>query len=497
MKKEGSQKIKTWDKSDFIKTGAVLFANLVFIFVLFLGMLYLKSPSGIDVFFSDAMGVLHFISLLIITIVATALYFYFEHRDFIRDPKNVEMICLILELSIIICFSFGTYVNAYLRPFTLCALLTCFLVNRKSALFMNLISCVLCVLMDLFLLDSMHSADWFEVVASLVFAFTSGIIAIFCISNVYSRFKLLARSFLISIPILACGVFGILSLEVETEQIWKGLVSGACAGPLAVSIFIILLPIFEAIFRKVSCFKLAELTDHKSRLIKKLIAEAPGTFNHSIVVSNIAEACAVAIGEDALFARTCAYYHDIGKLRRPEYFKENQGDGGNRHDDITPELSTSIIKAHTRDGYELVLKNGIPKEIADVCLEHHGTMPILYFYDKAKKFNDGQVDISQYSYSGPKPQSKISAIIMIADGCEAATRTLKDRSVEKVQAVVRKIVNDRMKLGQFDECEITIKELNIVMQTVINSLTGVYHKRIEYPKVNLDGIELQDSKKDE
>ena len=256
-----------------------------------------------------------------------------------------------------------------------------------------------------------------------------------------------------------------------------------------------LLPVFEWFFAKISYFKLAELTDHKSKLIRRLIKEAPGTFNHSIVVSNIAEACASAIDEDALLARTCAYYHDIGKLRRPEYFGENQADGANPHKDLTPELSTDIIKSHAADGYRLVIKNKLPTEIANVCLEHHGTLPIWFFYDKAKRFTDGQVDINQYRYQGPKPQTKIAAIIMIADGCEAAARSVKDRSREKVMQMVRKIVSERMELGQFDECEITLRELNIIINTVVNNITGIYHSRVEYPKIRLNGIDMDEDKK--
>ena len=141
------------------------------------------------------------------------------------------------------------------------------------------------------------------------------------------------------------------------------------------------------------------------------------------------------------------------------------------------------------DGYSLVLKNRLPKEIADVCLQHHGTLPILFFYDKAQKLTDGDVDINQYCYQGPKPQTKIAAIVMIADGCEAAARTIQDRSRENVKKVVRKLVDDRMKLGQFDECEITFKELNIIIHTVVNNLTGIYHNRIEYPTVDLTDVE--------
>ena len=173
-------------------------------------------------------------------------------------------------------------------------------------------------------------------------------------------------------------------------------------------------------------------------------------------------------------------------------------DGTNPHDDLTPELSANIIKAHATDGYQLMMKNRMPQIIADVCLQHHGTLPIVYFYDKAKKFTDGEVSLAQYRYPGPKPQTKIAAIIMIADGCEAASRALHDRSRENVYAVVKKIVSDRMEWGQFDECEITLKELNIIINTVVNSLTGVYHSRIEYPKISLDKIEDEtEEKKDE
>ena len=207
-------------------------------------------------------------------------------------------------------------------------------------------------------------------------------------------------------------------------------------------------------------------------------------------MSNIAEACATAIGEDALLARTCAYYHDVGKLRRPEFFKENQADGVNPHNDLTPELSANIIKAHTQDGYAFARKNRLPKEIADVCLQHHGTLPILFFYDKAKKFTDGEVSLASYCYSGPKPQTKIAAIIMVADGAEAAVRSLKTRTRETVSTAVKKIVSERMQLGQFDECELTLKEINIIIHTIINSLSGVYHDRVKYPKVSLEGIDV-------
>ena len=484
MKKLGSKKILQWSTKDVALNVLTYVLNAVFITAL---LLFTVSANGKDIgeYFSNVTSFLHFAILLMILVAIMAFYFAFEDRDFMKNSVNSEMLFLIVEVSLIICLVVGRYVNIYLRPLSLVGILTLFLTNRRTAIFMSTFFCLLMFLFDSFGAGQVYDLSNYPI---LIMGFTSGIIAIFCLDKVSSRLKLLFRGALISIPTLVCVLMAV--LEHGNDDVLVSLVSAGCSGPLSVAAFIILLPIFEAMFKKVSCFKLAELTDHKTKLIRRMIRYAPGTFNHSIVVSNIAEACATAIGEDAMLARTCAYYHDIGKLRRPEFFKENQADGVNPHDDLTPELSANIIKSHTQDGYQLIMKNRLPKDIADICLQHHGTLPILYFYDKARKFTDGEVDLAQYCYSGPKPQTKIAAIIMIADGCEAAARALVDRSRENVTKQVRKIVSERMELGQFEECEITLKELNIIIHTVVNNLTGIYHNRIEYPKVNLEGMDL-------
>ena len=483
MGRTKSQKILSWKTKDIALNVMTYVLNIIVIGALFL--LAVELTDGIENYFTDVRTPIHFFILLILVVAVMALYFIFEDRDFIKDASNLEMVFLIIELSLVICFATGEYVNIYLRPLSIAAILTLFLTNRKTAIFMNFIFCILVFLFDAFV-GTKFTIDNYP---ALIMGFTSGIVAILCLANVYARLRLLVMSLIISIPPLICVSMTI--IEHGTANIAGDLASGIASGPLSIATFLLLLPVFEAFFKKVSCFKFNELSDHKSKLIKKMIQQAPGTFNHSIVVSNIAESCASAIGEDALLARTCAYYHDIGKLRRPEFFKENQADGFNPHDDLTPELSANVIKSHTQDGYKLIIKNRLPKVIADVCVEHHGTLPILYFYGKAQKFTDGEVDITPYCYAGPKPRTKIAAIIMIADGCEAAARSLQDRSRENVKKVVRQIVNERMELGQFDDCEITLKELNIIIHTVVNNLTGIYHSRVEYPKVNLDGIDLK------
>ncbi len=486
VKKTKSKKIKAWQTKDVVQNVITYFANIIIISLLFVGAVFLNDiTGGMDFYehFSVVTNFIHFFIFLVLIVVLMGVYFFFEDRDFLKKAVNSEMIFLIIELSLIINHVSGSYISIYVRPLALATLLTLFLSDRRKAIFINVIYCLLT-----FLFDSLGSTDVkIGEYPILIMGFAMGMVAVFCMDKVFSRVQLLIRSFIISLPTVVCIAITVIN-DVNIPTV-PSLIYAACSGTFAVAVFIVLLPVLESMFTKISNFKLSELTEHKSKLIKKMLQQAPGTFNHSIVVSNIAEACATAIGEDALLARTCAYYHDIGKLRRPEFFKENQADGINPHDDLTPELSTNILKSHPQDGYNLLIKNRLPKEIADVCLEHHGTMPILYFYAKAKKFTDGEVDIQQYCYNGPKPQSKIAAIIMIADGCEAAVRTLPERTRENVDALVRKIVNDRMKLGQFEECEITLKEINIIIHTVVNNLTGIYHNRIEYPKVVIDGTE--------
>lgn len=494
MEKVTSKKQLVWRKNDYVWNMVVYCLN-VLIFMLFYIAIKNLRGSNVQSTFSNFTEFFSFVVLLIFIFVVMAMYLAYEDRDFLKKASNSQMLFTILELSFLVCYFTGAYVNYYLRPIALVAILTLFLANTRTAIFNNMIFCVITMLFDTYLGAELNWKFMLNETFFLVNGILSSVIAIYALRNVYSRFKMLMISLLISLPTTIC--IAIPQVEYGAEDLLSTLLYGFASGPFSAGVCMIFLPLLEALFKKMTCFKYAELTAHKAKLIKRMIEQAPGTFNHSMVVSNIAEACATAIDEDPLLARTCAYYHDVGKLRRPEMFKENQVNSFNPHNDLTPELSANIIRSHTEDGYKLIKKNRLPQEIADVCLQHHGTMPMLFFYDKAKKYTDGDVDILQYCYVGPKPQTKIAAIIMIADGAEAATRALKDRSRDKVLEVVRLIVNERMRLGQFEECEITLKEINIIINTIVNSLTGVYHSRIEYPKVSLDGIDLKFSKEEE
>ena len=499
MKKEKLKKYRRWTKAQIARFITVFILNVLLMGGILVGSIFLNGigfnavkPDFVEYFTTMSGQFIYLMIILVLIMAVTFVYLIFENREKIGTVKDVEMIFLIIELTLLCNYFAGRYINIYFRPLALGGLLTLLLVNRRSAVFVAIVTALLTFLMDVF-----TNANYAATVSanaqysSLVIGFSTGIISVYLIDGIGARIKVFGRGVTTCLPVLICLV---LLEQTNLLSHWERIVAGASSGILSVVLFMAILPLFEWLFKKLTNYRLAELTEHSAPLIRRMIEEAPGTFNHSIVVSNLAESCATAIGENALLARCAAYYHDMGKLRQPEFFKENQQDSRNPHNDITPELSANIVRAHAKDGYEIVKRYGLPLEIADMCLQHHGTMPMMYFYAKAKQFKDGgDVDVEKYCYTGPKPQTKIAAILMIADAGEAAVRSLKDRSREKVDALIEKLINERMQLRQFEDCDITMKELTIIRNTITNNLTGVYHSRIEYPKVNLEEIKTEES----
>jgi cyclic-di-AMP phosphodiesterase PgpH len=247
-----------------------------------------------------------------------------------------------------------------------------------------------------------------------------------------------------------------------------------------------LLPVFEACFGILSSMKLIELSNPNHPLLRKILTEAPGTYHHSIMVANLAEAACEAIGANGLLARVACYYHDIGKTKRPQYFIENQI-GVNPHDHLSPQLSKNIILAHVSDGVAILKKHRMPKEIVDIAEQHHGTTLLKYFYHKALE-QTGYVLEEEFRYPGPKPQTKEAAIISIADSVEAAVRSLSNPSQEKIEKIVRSIIAERLQDNQLNECDITLKELEMVARSLCETLNGVFHSRIEYPEIRKEKV---------
>ncbi|WP_053075138.1 HD family phosphohydrolase [Ornithinibacillus californiensis] len=319
-------------------------------------------------------------------------------------------------------------------------------------------------------------------IEATVYFFFSQFAAIVCLMNVKDRLSIVRSGIGMSIVnIVTILLFVFLSFEKYSLGDVIVLSSfGLASAFLSAVLTIGLLPFFETGLGILSDIKLLQLSSPNQPLLKKILTEAPGTYHHSIMVANLSETACDAIGANGLLARVAAYYHDIGKTVRPHYFIENQLSIKNPHDVISPEQSAEIIIRHPYDGAELLKKNKMPKEIIDIAMQHHGTTLLKYFYYKEKETNK-MVSEEDYRYPGPKPQTKEAAIISICDSVEAAVRSLKEPTEEKIDEIVSNIVNDRLMDGQLDDCPLTIKEVKIIHQTICEALKGIFHSRIQYP----------------
>jgi len=244
-------------------------------------------------------------------------------------------------------------------------------------------------------------------------------------------------------------------------------------------------PALEWFFNLTTPTKLIELSNPNQPLIRRLLLEAPGTYHHSIIVANLAEAAANAIGASGLLARVGAYYHDVGKLKRPLYFRENQM-GDNPHDRTDLQVSVAILTAHPRDGVQLAEKHRIPQSIQDIILQHHGNTPVLYFYDKALKESGGrEVNLNDFRYDNPRPQTAEAAVVMLADTVEAAARSMPEPNREKVAELIHRLIRAKIDDGQLDESPITFRDLATIEEAFMTVLTGAFHERIEYPVLDV------------
>ena len=270
----------------------------------------------------------------------------------------------------------------------------------------------------------------------------------------------------------------------------------AGSGLLGAMFCIGLQPLMEWMFNLVTSAKLLELSNPSQPLLRRLMLEAPGTYHHSMVVANLAEAAASAIGANGLLARVGAYYHDVGKLKRPLYFKENQM-GDNPHDRTDPRVSASIVIAHTRDGVQIAQRERIPEPILDIIRSHHGDTAVVYFYDKAVKLYGDKLDPRDYRYSGPRPHSREAAIVMLADAVEAAERSMQNPNPAKMRDLLRKIIRGKMEDGQLDECELTFADLDKIREAFETVLAGVFHERIEYPTIEVPQLDREEHRSEE
>ena len=296
-------------------------------------------------------------------------------------------------------------------------------------------------------------------------------------SNFYVPVLIIALGYLAAA--LALGLAGNWSVaEIGLRGVW-----GAANGLVAAGLSFFLLPLAESVTGITTDLTLLELSDPSRPLLRRLSLEAPGTYAHSVAMANLVEAACNRIGANGLLGRVGCYYHDIGKVKNPQYFVENQTHGNNPHDRLKAYQSAEIIRAHVTDGLVLARAAGLPEAVAAFIPEHHGTTEITYFLDRAKKSGDGKSpNPSDFAYPGPKPHSKETAITMLADSVEAALRVLEDLTPQKIEDVISHIVRTKLNAGQLDEAPMTLQQIDQVKQEFVRIITGMYHNRIDYPE---------------
>jgi putative nucleotidyltransferase with HDIG domain len=312
--------------------------------------------------------------------------------------------------------------------------------------------------------------------------------AILVLRQVRTRSKLLMVGFAAAaVGFLTTLGVGTLYGQPMSSLLTNGFLVALWSSVIAGSLMTVLLPTVERVFGVQTDLSLIELGDPAHPLLQELIRRAPGTYNHSITVASLAEAAAEAIGARGLLVRVGAYFHDIGKMLKPQYFVENQTKGDNRHDALMPAMSTLVIIAHVKDGADLARQNKLPESIVDFIQQHHGTTLVEFFYRQAhqKKVQEdpeaGALDETSFRYPGPKPQTREAGVLMLADAVESASRVLKEPTSSRIENLVEEISMKRLLDGQFDESGLTLEEVRKIEDSLVKSLTAVYHGRVKYP----------------
>lgn len=383
---------------------------------------------------------------------------------------------LLLALIIFIAFALPRYdISPLYIPVASVALITTLLYKDLQLAFVMALASSLLVTLSLGL----------ELSYMLIF-FLGSVTAVYMSREARTRSQLFKAALGISLVQVVAGI--LLSPEraanMSPDYVNVFLKPLALNGIISVMVTLFSLKIFEWLFGELTNFSLMELSDFNQPLLRRMILEAPGTYHHSLVVSNLSEAAADVIGANGLLARVGAYYHDIGKMAKAEYFTENQIAMGNKHDVIEPSISKLVILNHVRDGIELAQKYKLNPKIIEFIPQHHGTTLMHYFYQRAlsEAEDTSEVKEENYRYPGPKPQSKETAIVLLADSAEAATRSIDEPSPQNITEVVRKVINNKFIDGQLEESNLTLKEIEIIAETFSRILSAMHHTRVRYPE---------------
>ncbi len=431
------------------------------------------------------------VGLLICSLLLIYVGFYFTQKNiskFRPDSRDLLFLAvvflalfLLIKISIFIAAGMGNtfaYIDSsvylYAIPFALGAMLVRIVLNSETAFLFS----VCCSLLVGILFGNSLLMVFYVLIGSLVGAHG--------VRHCQQRTTLYRAGLWIGLANMAMliGIHLLTGRNFELQLLWK-LGFGFFGGLASAIVVNGTIPLVESFFKYTTDIKLLELANMNAPILRQLMIEAPGTYHHSILVGNLAEAAAESINANPLLTRVAAYYHDIGKIKKPLYFIENSGGQRNKHDKLAPSMSALILTSHVKDGVELAREHKLGAEIIDIIQQHQGTTLIKFFYDRAKSQTEPgmpQVDERDYRYHGPKPQTREAALILLADAIEAASRTLTDPTPARIQGMVQKLINNIFIDGQLNECDLTLKDLNLIAKSFNRILSGSFHHRVEYPE---------------
>ncbi|MCR5296619.1 MAG: HDIG domain-containing protein [Clostridiales bacterium] len=416
---------------------------------------------------------------VILAIVILTMCLKMLRPDILRDVRQYSVVLLILLLCMALAALAHFLPSLFIIPVALGSILGTILIGYRIGIS---VTCTL-TLLYAFLIAGNSKSGFDGVALITLMSLAQGIVCMWFMKGRPQRIRVLIAGLLSAVT----GVLLLLAVKWLTSAESVRLVEysawtiggGFLSGLLAVAFQ----PAFETIFRLATPSRLLELTNPNQPLMKRLMIEAPGTYHHSIIVANLAEAASDSIGANPYLARAGAYYHDIGKLKRPGYFKENQN-GDNPHERTDPYVSAAIVTSHTMDGVLLAQKERMPQEVMDIILQHHGVTPVMYFYHKALQLSNGShVDINEFRYAGPKPQTKEAAVVMLADTIEAAVRSMKTPTPKAIDQFIEQLVRGKLEDGQLSDSPLSLRDIDKICEAFSGILKGVYHERIEYPQV--------------
>jgi len=410
--------------------------------------------------------------LTILLLLALLLVLYMNNfcKKILSSRNDIILLAVIMLLAILLARVANVY-SPLLIPIFIAPMLISILLDLKLAVVVNFVLTIA--------ISFMTKGE----TGFIYMAVISGTLSAFMVSRANQRSKLSAAGLAVAginiIVSICMGVINKNGLKDVLENCLFVTINGIVSGIFTIGI----LPFMETTFNIITPLKLLELANPNQPLMKKLLMEAPGTYHHSLMVGNLAEVATEAIEGNALLARVGAYYHDIGKLKRPNFFVENQL-SDNPHDRMTPSLSTLVITSHTQDGIELARDYKLPQAIIDIIAQHHGNTLVAFFYHKAKKLDKSDtVKQEDFRYSGPTPATKEAAVVMLADSVEAAVRSMPDKTEGKIEGLIRKIIKDKLDDGQLDLCSLTLKDLDLIAKSFMRVFSGFFHEREVYPEI--------------